>query len=68
MKVSVCASILLKLRNDKVNLVQSVISLVMKAGHASKQVCLHNDITQLVIIIVHYDCRYLLGSTTSGFV
>ena len=42
--LSVCASILLKLRNDKVNLVQSVISLVMKAGHASKQARL---ITQL---------------------
>ena len=33
-----CASILLKLRNNKVNLVQSVISLVLKAGHATKQV------------------------------
>ena len=38
--LSICASILLKLHHDKVNLVQSVISLVMKAGHASKQVCL----------------------------
>lgn len=38
-----CASILLKLRNDKVNLIQSVISLVLKAGHATKQVCLVHD-------------------------
>ena len=36
--LSLCASILLKLRNDKVNLVQSVTSLVMKAGHATKSV------------------------------
>ena len=36
--LSLCASILLKLRNDKINLVQSVISLVMKAGHATKSV------------------------------
>lgn len=34
-----CASVLLKLRNDKVNLIQSVISLVLKAGHATKEVC-----------------------------
>lgn len=33
-----CASILLKLTNGKVNLVQTVISLVLKAGHATKQV------------------------------
>jgi len=34
----VCTSILLKLNNQKVNLVQSVISLILKAGHATKQV------------------------------
>ena len=47
--LSLCASILLKLRNDKVNLVQSVISLVMKAGHASKQVCL---LTQILLVFM----------------
>ena len=36
-----CASILLKLRNDKVNLVQSVISLVLKAGHACLKELVH---------------------------
>ena len=34
----VCASVILKLQNHKVNLVQSVIGLVLKAGHATKQV------------------------------
>ena len=34
----VCASVLLKLQNQKVNLVQTMISLVLKAGHATKQV------------------------------
>ena len=33
-----CASILLKLTNQKVDLVQTVVSLVLKAGHATKQV------------------------------
>ena len=33
----VCASIILKLQNQKVN-VQTMISLVLKAGHATKQV------------------------------
>lgn len=33
-----CASILLKLTNSKVNLAQTVISLILKAGHATKQV------------------------------
>ena len=33
-----CASILLKLQNPKMNLVQSMVSLVLKAGHATKQV------------------------------
>ena len=33
-----CASILLKLTNQKMDLVQTVVSLVLKAGHATKQV------------------------------
>ena len=33
-----CASILLKHRNNRINLVQSVVSMIMKAGHATKQV------------------------------
>lgn len=35
-----CASILLKLQNPKMNLVQSMVSLVLKAGHATKQVAI----------------------------
>lgn len=34
----VCAMILLKLRNPKMNLVQALVSLVLKAGHANIQV------------------------------
>lgn len=36
--VCVCASILLKLRSDKINLVQAMIAVVLRAGHATKQV------------------------------
>ena len=36
--ICVCMSILLKLRCDKVNIVQAVISLILTAGHATKQV------------------------------
>ena len=35
----VCASIILKLQNKKVIVVKTMISLVLKAGHATKQVC-----------------------------
>ena len=34
------ASLLLKSRNKHLGLVQGVISLLMYAGHSSKQVCL----------------------------
>ena len=34
----VCVSILLKLRSDKINIVQAMIAVVLKAGHATKQV------------------------------
>ena len=34
----VCASIFLKLQNQKVNVVQTMIGLVLKAGHATKQI------------------------------
>ena len=36
--ICTCASILMKLRNPKVNLVQAMISVVLKAGHANTQV------------------------------
>ena len=34
-----CASIILKLNNQKINLVQSVVSLILKAGHATTATC-----------------------------
>ena len=36
--ICMCAAILLKFRNPRVNVVQAVISLVLQAGHASKEV------------------------------
>ena len=39
----VCTKILLKLRNPKMNLVQALVSLVLKAGHASIQVIIQNN-------------------------
>ena len=36
--ICTCASILMKLRNPKVNLVQATVSAVLKAGHANTQV------------------------------
>ena len=36
--ICTCASILMKLRNPKVNLVQAMVSVVLKAGHANIQV------------------------------
>ena len=37
--VGTCAAILLKHRNPKMSLLQKIISFVLYAGHASKQVC-----------------------------
>ena len=42
-----CASVILKLNNQKMNLVQSSVSLVLKAGHATKQVNI------IVVYFVH---------------
>ena len=46
--ICTCASILLKLRNPKVNLVQAMVSVVLKAGHANTQV---------------YNCSYYMHTT-----
>ena len=43
----ICTSVILKLNNQKMNLVQSAVSLVLKAGHATKQVNI------LVVYFVH---------------
>lgn len=40
--VGICASVLLKHRNRQLAFVQAVISIVMYAGHCSKQVCCSN--------------------------
>ena len=35
----VCAAVMLKNRNENMNLFQRLVSLLLNAGHASKQVC-----------------------------
>lgn len=37
--IGTCAAILMKHRNAKMSLVQKIISMILYAGHASKQVC-----------------------------
>ena len=39
MALCVCMSILLQVQSQKINLVQAVISLLLRYGHATKQVC-----------------------------
>ena len=46
--VCTCASILMKRRNPKVNLVQAMVSVVLKAGHANTQVCVVRSTPQKV--------------------
>ena len=50
--ICMCASIILKLQNKNVNLVQSVVSLVLKAGHATKEVTERIRIYSCYIIFV----------------
>ena len=38
--VGMCVAILLNNRNPKMNLIQKINSLILYAGHSSKQVCL----------------------------
>ncbi len=47
--ICMCASLLLKFRNPRVNVVQAVISLILQAGHASKEV-------RLMLVIVQDWC------------
>lgn len=39
MAICVCISILLQAQSNKINLVQAMISLLLRNGHATKQVC-----------------------------
>ena len=42
--ICTCASILMQLRNPKVNLVQAMLSVVLKVGHAN---------TQVIVVVAH---------------
>lgn len=63
--VGTCVAILLKHRNPKMSLLQRIISLVLYAGHTSKQVCYHYYVQQcnhlmsavhIVTLQVYYIC------------
>ena len=41
--IGVCAAILINHRNSKMNLIQKITSLILYAGHASKQVCTNHE-------------------------
>lgn len=38
--IGMCFALILKHRNPSLNLIQKIISLILYAGHSSKQVCL----------------------------
>ena len=57
----VCASIVLKMQNSHVNLVQGIISVLLKSGHANKQVC-------IVIININTYKKIQLPTTCRFFV
>ena len=40
--ISMCASMICKLRRPQMSTAQKTLSLILYAGHASKQVCMHN--------------------------
>ncbi len=43
--IGVCAAVLLRSRNLHMNLLQKMVSLILNGGHASKQVCVHCNMT-----------------------
>ena len=52
--VGVCAAIILKHRQPKMNLLQKIISLILYAGHASKKVISSN--VTITFVLVYYLC------------
>ena len=52
--VGTCVAILLKHRNPKMSLLQKIISLLLYAGHASKQVCYRYQLRTKCTLQVHY--------------
>ena len=55
MAICVCISILLQAQNGKINLVQAVIGLLLRNGHATKQVCVC-----MLNSVNNYEKMYLL--------
>lgn len=53
--IGMCAAILINHRNPKMNLVQKINSLILYAGHSSKQVT--RIITNVTVIIIIYNYR-----------
>ena len=59
--IGTCVAILLKHRNPKLSLLQKIISLVLYAGHASKQV--HKSLQEMILI--HNAWLHATGVRTS---
>ena len=67
--VCVCASILLKLRNPKINLVQAMLSVVLKAGQVNIHVqCELLTVTHISFITLLYNHRCSIGCRSCKFV
>ena len=62
--ICMSASILLKITNPHINLTQGVLSIILRAGHATKQVCcnlyvcifLYSDVQ-----CIQYVCKFILA-------
>ena len=73
---SICtrASILIKLRNPKVNLVQAMVSVVLKTGHANTQVIVNASTPQrdtplnnFVLLLIQVCNRFTFVSHTNRY-
>ena len=52
--VGVCASVLLRHRNQQMNMLQHLVSLILHRGHAGKQVKVHPQVSPTVFVHAKY--------------
>ena len=62
----VCASIILKLRNPHINVVQGMISLILKSGHANQQVPQFSKFRLQILLITFYMIGFSSSSEGHG--
>ena len=48
--IGICVAILINHRNSKMNLVQKIASMILYAGHTSKQVCTYHICTCIFVL------------------